>query len=144
MTLADVIKKVLGKPFKEGGTTDAGYDCIGLCWKIAKEMGKDIPDEWAGYKVGDETYARLEGSELLRELLGFFAAVGEPVPTDFIVAGDWILCKSTLVPETYFPAVYGGNGNFIASYRGTTGVRVYSLRGVGVEVVRAVRLRDGH
>lgn len=142
MTFAEIAGNLINRPFKAGGTTDEGLDCIGLCWRVAKALGKDVPDRWREYDIENPTYQDLKGLPFLRTVLELFADLGEAVEPNYVVAGDWLLCKSTQVEGEYFVALYGGNGNVIASYM-NCGVKVYSLRGMTVEIVKAVRLRNG-
>lgn len=32
----------LGRPYREGGTDDSGYDCSGLTWRVFKEAGVEM------------------------------------------------------------------------------------------------------
>lgn len=142
MTFAEIVGSLINRPFKPGGSTDEGLDCIGLCWRVAKAQGKAVPDRWREYDIENPTYQDLKGPAFLRTVLDLFSDIGEAVEPNYVVAGDWLLCRSTQAEGEYFLALYGGNGNVIASYT-DSGVKVYSLRGMTIEIVRAVRLRDG-
>jgi len=127
MKFADALSPFIGKPFRPGGTGPESYDCVGLCWAVLRALGKDVPDEYAGWSIRDAAYAewaekdRQAADALVREMMGI---VGEAVDPGFILPGDLILVDFAGLAETL--AVYCGNGAALTSTP-KTGVRAFNL-----------------
>jgi cell wall-associated NlpC family hydrolase len=106
VTAKDILRasKFYGSDYKWGGITRGGMDCSGFVY----------------------TAFRLNGIFLKRDSY-MQAEDGLDVPMDKLEAGDLVFFKSKRANRINHVGIYIGNGNFIHSSRGRSGVAVSSL-----------------
>jgi cell wall-associated NlpC family hydrolase len=106
VTAKDILQaaKFYGSDYKWGGITRGGMDCSGFVY----------------------TAFRLNGIFLKRDSY-MQAEDGLDVPMDKLEAGDLVFFKSKRANRISHVGIYIGNGNFIHSSRGRSGVAVSSL-----------------
>jgi len=124
-TFADTIKNFLGVPFKEGGTSPDGYDCLGAVARICQKRDLNFPEEFGKWNI--ENYRELykNGSkEYVPVMIDFFDSFAKRVNVNRIVTGDLLLIRQ--IDDTKFPAIYTGSRNAITSFI-RTGVSVFHL-----------------
>jgi len=133
------IRKYRNTPFKYGGITPEGYDCLGFVTRFYINKGIDLPrsceeateDNYSEIYLANENRA----DELL--LKYFDLLPGKEVNHMELLAGDFLVVKNKK-NNHLFPAIYGGNGvgitSFINSY-----VRPFSIEKNWI-VVKARRI----
>lgn len=106
VTARDILQasKFYGSDYKWGGISRGGMDCSGFVY----------------------TAFRLNGIYLKRDSY-MQAEDGQAVPIDKLEAGDLVFFKSKRAHRINHVGIYIGNGNFIHSSRGRSGVAVSSL-----------------
>ena len=126
LAFAEIIGKFLGKKFKIGGTSEGGYDCLGLTGRICQLRGLDFPEKFKEWDIN--SYAKLyqddpDGS--IDIAFDFFNSFAEKVDINRIVAGD-ILIMEQPKEKIRFLALYTGNMQAITSFI-RTGVSVFPI-----------------
>lgn len=144
MKFVDVVDKQLGKAYALG-YSDRGCDCVGLMWGILTDLGFSLPYEFEGYNIlkGDYVGLHLDIEKASEWVVKIFHSFGDPVPLQYIKAGDILLIKMKDKP-VYYMACYTGNGKAITSFI-RSGVRVFQLDELNkaVEARRMVKSGDG-
>lgn len=116
--LAAVTARYLGRPFAEVG-------CIELVCRLLDDLGTPLPDAVDGHSQAN--YRALldrDRPAAQRAMLAAFARIGRPGNLAFPGLGDLLVVHQA--PDTYFPAVYVGAGQAIASFI-RNGVQVFRL-----------------
>lgn len=141
MTFAKIISKYINRPFKVGGTTLNGLDCLGILGAISTDLELQFPKEFNG--ITEENYYELymkDRKNAEETLVAFFDTVGNEVSVNEIVAGDWLIINQR--GRLLFPAMYVGNGNAVTSSI-KEGVKVFSIEYPNT-VIMARRLSKCH
>lgn len=140
-TFADLCAEFIGKPYSELGTGPDSYGCLGFCYAFLKAAGKAVVEsewEYEGYSVGNFMEAWKDDPRKLESVMMDGAErVGQAVPVKRKIAGDLLILKTRT--GSYFPGIYAGNGNCLASYS-DIGVRVFQIDNDGITVIKARRL----
>ena len=140
-TFADSMKKFIGKPFSASGYGPDSYGCLGFVYAFLIDQDKgdrltlEIPggiDIW-NYS---QWYPTATQEEILKALNDAFDANGEEIPVGRQIAGDIVIVRTA--NGGHYPAVYGGNGNVVASYL-DAGVRTMKVTG-GMKITRVRRV----
>lgn len=137
MMFAKRVTQYLGRPFRKGGKSQEGYDCLGFVSTFLKDMGKNFPfehGEWNLDNYSDFYTTDIEAAEAY--MCEAFHTIGNEVKPERALAGDLIVVRHQ--NGRLFPAIYCGNGNAIASFL-RAGVRVFALKD-GNKIVLARRL----
>jgi len=134
-----IIQRYNGKSFLSGGQGPDAYDCLGLILAILRELDKIGEIKiFDGYTI-DNYHLFYQGDKDAadRELVKFYEQFGDHIEVYEKVAGDPIIVESK--SGRLFPAIYVGNGNFIAAFT-DVGVRVFPLKDTLMKCVKARRL----
>lgn len=137
-TFAQITAEFIGKPYSESGLGPDAYGCLGFCYSFLKRAGKAIVEsEWeydgltlANYMESwKENHAALEA-----KMVEAFKRIGAEVPVSRKIAGDLLILKTQ--NGSMSPAIYAGNGNFMASFA-DGGVKAFAIdRGLTVVIAR--------
>lgn len=120
-SLAVVLSKYVGQPFKAGGNgeADGGWGCLNLCLAVLQELGKADKIPLAFGNITLENYFQVfptcEGNtdEVKSTLLAFLNTIGTPVEIHNLQVGDALMIK---IGRGAFPAIYVGAQNVISSF----------------------------
>jgi len=111
-----IIPQLYQVPFKYGGYTLAGMDCVGIVYYYCQQLGKPFPDDffgtWDGHTI--ENYGVWEKNTIEQNnalLKGFMEQFGSAVPVKEIIAGDVLLVE--IKGQCAF-AIYIGNGHIVS------------------------------
>lgn len=103
-TLAAAALRLVGRPYAWGGSSEAGFDCSGLVWYVAKQAGANIS----------------------RGLLGQFNAGAHP-DRKALQPGDIIFFQNTYMPGLSHNGIYVGDGKFVHAADERSGVTTSRL-----------------
>jgi cell wall-associated NlpC family hydrolase len=96
-------QKMIGTPYRSGGTTPKGFDCSGFVYYAYKKIGKTLPRSSAQmYKVG------------------------KPVSYQNLIPGDLVFFKTSKHAGVSHVAIYIGKGRMIHA-TSSRGVKIDSL-----------------
>jgi cell wall-associated NlpC family hydrolase len=131
------MKKYHNKPFRPDGVDDTGYGCYGLVYAYCRDIGKPIPDSYGDWTI-QNYFSRFQEDPRAAEdvLVTVFESIGTEVNISDLLAGDLIIVK---IEDGLFPAIYCGNGKFMASYL-DVGVRVFEIDSTKMAVAMARRV----
>lgn len=136
--IEQLIRKYRGIPFKYGGLTMQGLDCIGFIYRFYTDHGASMPDTFEG--LDKENYSNLymrDRETADKVLIRYFDTFGVEVNSGEIIAGDAIIVRHDR-SRHLFPAVYGGNGLAVATFNNRE-VKAFAL-GKRLPVVKARRV----
>jgi cell wall-associated NlpC family hydrolase len=102
--LAGAALKFLGSAYVWGGSSPGGFDCSGLVWYVAKQLGRP----------------------LTRGMFGQFNSGAHPSRDDLKV-GDLVFFQNTFAPGLSHNGIYIGNGQFVHAADEAAGVTISSL-----------------
>lgn len=140
MTFAELTARFVGKPYSEYGKGPDSFGCLGLCYAFLKAAGKDIDEaSWQHQGFSTDNFMEhwhLDPCRLEAVMLEAAERVGTAVDVHGKVAGDLVILKTRL--GRFFPGIYVGNGNVMASYA-DAGVRVFSIDNDGMTAVKVRR-----
>ncbi len=102
--IAGAARKLVGLSYRWGGSDPSGFDCSGLVWYVAKQVGKPLP----------------------RGLQGQFNAGSHP-SKDALQPGDIVFFQNTYMPGLSHNGVYVGNGQFVHAADEQSGVTISSM-----------------
>lgn len=96
--------KYLGRPYRFGGSTHAGFDCSGFVYRVMAELGKRLPRR---------------GRDM--------AGVGSPVSREKLKPGDVLFFENTYHPGISHVGIYVGGDRFIHASSAGGAVIITSL-----------------
>ena len=107
---ANIAEKYIGVPYKNGGLTRAGVDCVGLVVAVLREAG-DLPEAVENRLKKQYSSIALNG-ELVRHLKT------HTVPKTVPERGDLALFKLPRLANATHLAIYLGNDKLIHAHSG--------------------------
>ncbi|OSX54521.1 C40 family peptidase [Anoxybacillus ayderensis] len=102
-TLIAEAQKVIGTPYRAGGTTPKGFDCSGFVSYTYKKLGVSLP------RSSEAMYG-----------------VGKPVSLNQLAPGDLLFFKTSKHKGISHVAIYIGNGRMVHS-TSSKGVKIDSI-----------------
>lgn len=124
--IEQLIRKYRGIPFKYGGLTMEGLDCVGFIYRFYTDQGADMPASCEEADMQNYSTIYLKDEDRADELLlKYFDTFGVEVNPKEIIAGDAIIVRHSR-SHRLFPAVYGGNGLAVSSFLRAE-VRTFSI-----------------
>jgi peptidoglycan DL-endopeptidase LytE len=102
--LAAAAQKLLGSPYVWGGSSPSGFDCSGLVWYVAKQVGKTVS----------------------RGMLGQYNAGPHPAREE-LKPGDLVFFQNTYTAGLSHNGIYIGNGQFVDATDEHVGVAISNL-----------------
>lgn len=147
MRTADVVKKILQKPYKLGSFKD-GFDCFSMFLTFCDMKGIKLPDKWHGWTR--ENYAvRWEHGEGRAEMYEFLHSLGEEVEdVNYMRENDIVMLAVDMAPSGSgqginvlftMPAIYLGNNHLLLVLI-ETGATVIPLWAVKEKIYEVRRL----
>jgi cell wall-associated NlpC family hydrolase len=126
-TFADICAEFIGKPYSELGFGPDSYGCVGLCYAFLKRRGKIIDEsvwEYEGLTLTNYMERWKHNHSIDGLLLKSFDRIGTEISIKKRLAGDLLVIQAQ--DGSYFPAIYVGNNNFMASFA-DRGVMIFAM-----------------
>ena len=106
--LAGVSAKYIGKPYEQ-------YGCLELVYHLLKDLQLPVPDTIGSWSV--DNYRGLVDADIKkaqRIMIRAFKKIGQRGSTQYPTVGNLLVVFQK--PDIFFPAVYTGNGQAMASF----------------------------
>ena len=131
------MKNLAATTAKYLGKTHEQYGCLELAYHLLKDLGLPVPEAVGDWSV--KNYKSLVDADIKRaqrEMIRAFKRIGAPASTKYPALGSLLVVFQR--PDVFFPAVYTGNGQAMASFI-KKGVVVFRLNDLN-RVVMARRI----
>lgn len=122
-SFAEIVGSFLRSPYKAGGVSSEGYDCLGFVCRLCQACGRVFPENFGAFDKDNyrELYMTYP-KKATQVMLEFFDSFAERIDLNRIVAGDLVVIKQNI--DVLFPAVYTGSGKAVSSFI-NSGVTVF-------------------
>ena len=140
--MAMFIKKIspfIDKPYKAGGTSIEGFDCLGLTVRLLNRLGKYPPESMGELDVSNYWKPFEKEPDKIRGAMeAYFDSFARRIEPAYCLAGDIVVCE---VAGNHFCGLYGGNALVITVL---TNEKVRPVRiGSKIRIITAWRFGNG-
>ena len=113
----EILPELYKTPFKYGGYSPEGMDCVGLIYYYCQQRGKPFPESFEGYTIENYgSYVENTVEQNNRLLQGLYGQLGSEISVKDILAGDLILAQTN--EGQLVIAIYIGNGHIVTPWLG--------------------------